>query len=111
MTNTVTLNKIKCNVNKLNYSRNNQIALQLIAAESQTIELGDDKVDTVFAGEPICIATVALPDAELATDETVIKTYENPNVLNTLLEAGLIKMTERSVQVGYAECPIVQVTM
>ena len=111
MSTTVTFSNIKCTVNKQEYVRSQQIALQLTASENQIVELEGMEPYDVYQGEPVCTATIAAPNAKLADDETVIKTFESPEILKVLLEAGIVKNTGNSVQIGFTNCPVVQVTM
>ena len=57
----------------------------------------------------IAVATVNLPDVDLASDEVCIKNWsENEGVLNILYDAGVIGPVLRLIKTGFVECPVVQ---
>ena len=73
--------------------QNNRIAIELV-----------DKND----GEPICMATVNIPEAPLADNEIIIKNYsENEGVLEFLQKNSYVGKTLRMVQAGYAKANVV----
>lgn len=62
--------------------------------------------------EMIGVATVNLPDIELADDEVAIKTYsENEGVEKALEPTGILKEKVREVQTGYVTVPIYKIDM
>src|SRR5438876_9771129 len=83
---------------------NGRRALQLVAAHDQpAAEDGDE----IYAGEPIATATVNLPEAALADDETCIKDYaENAGMLDALVAAGIVTPTGLSIESGYVRIPV-----
>ncbi len=92
-------------VERVRYPSNNQIAIQLVAADSKL-----NRNHSVNGGEPIATATVCLPHAELAADETVIKNYsENTGILDWLIDAGIVKNTGRLIDGGFNSLPVVKV--
>lgn len=53
--------------------------------------------------EPICKATVNIPEADIASNEVIIKNYgENEGVLTTLSRSGIIAPWNRTIAHGYA---------
>lgn len=60
---------------------------------------------------PIAIATVNIPDAELAADEVIIKDYsENEGMAEFIEENNIGKPTGRFVKSGYVTCPVFKLT-
>lgn len=60
--------------------------------------------------EPVCVATINLPDVPLGEHETIIKDYsENEGVLNFLQTNGIVGPVKRWVRTGFVECPIVDI--
>lgn len=52
---------------------------------------------------PIATATVNIPGTVLDKDEVVIKDYsENAGILQSLVEAGVVARTDRTVRAGFA---------
>jgi len=57
--------------------------------------------------EPIAMATVNMPDANLKQDEVCIKDYsENEGMVDTLVKAGVISEPIRIIQTGYVNIPV-----
>jgi hypothetical protein len=81
-----------CLLMKQHYASNDRVALQLI-----------DKED----GGPVAMATVNIPDAELADGEIIVKNYsENEGMLEALVTAGYAEDTRRSVASGFISAPV-----
>lgn len=58
--------------------------------------------------EPYACATVNVPDADLATNEVLIKNWsENRGVLQALLNAGIVSDTGRVALTGQVEANVV----
>lgn len=56
---------------------------------------------------PIAVATVNIPEIELASDEVIIKDCaENEGMLATLVAAGVVEDTGRMVTSEFVICPI-----
>lgn len=73
---------------------NNQTALQLYDFNNHDLVL---------------VITICVPELFLEEDEMVIKNYsENEGIMDFLLEYNIVKMTFRTVQVGYVQVPIVK---
>ena len=54
--------------------------------------------------EPICKATVNIPEADIASNEVIIKNYgENEGVLTTLSMNGIISIWKRTIDHGYVK--------
>lgn len=63
-------------------------------------------------GFPVAIATVNVPEVDLAEDEVVIEDYsENDGMLVAFLEAGLIDEVVGITKVGFASCPICRINI
>jgi hypothetical protein len=61
-------------------------------------------------GDPVCVATVNLPDIPLGDNEAIIKDYsENEGVLKFLQDYGIVGEVKRWVRTGFVECPIVDI--
>jgi len=61
--------------------------------------------------EPYAVATVNVPEAQLAADEVLIKNWsENRGVLSALLMAGVIEDTGRTVVTGRSHANVVRLT-
>jgi len=89
-----------CEIVKHQYNNNGRTALELVAAE-------DDMEQDIWKGEPIATATVNLSDTPLASDEVIVKDYsENEGMLDTLLKAGVVELTGRTVSTGFVTCPV-----
>ena len=72
---------------------NGRPAIELIEAET---------------GEPVLMATVNIPDADLKGREIVIKNYsENEGVLQFLLQHSIIGPVKREIGIGFVSCPVV----
>lgn len=60
--------------------------------------------------EPVCVATINLPDTHLEENETIIKDYsENEGVLKFLQANGIVGEVKRWVRTGFVKCPVVEV--
>jgi hypothetical protein len=54
-------------------------------------------------GAPVARATVNVPGVRLARDEVIVKDYaENTGMLEALVTAGIVTMTDRTVSLGHA---------
>lgn len=61
-------------------------------------------------GERMAVATINVPDVDLAPDETIIKDYaENAGMLQALVDAGIVAPTGRVVPVGFTAAPVVKI--
>ncbi len=92
-----------CEVVKQKYQSNNQqVALQLIAANtSRNIENGS------FYGEPIATATVCA-DVPCGENQTFIKNWrENEGVLEALVKAGIVEDLNTLAPAGYEQANLV----
>lgn len=88
-----------CEVVKHKYN-NGRTALELVIAK-------DDEERDLFKGEPMTMATVNIPMANLEADEVVIKDYsENEGVLEALVKAGVVKDTGKIIATGFVTCPV-----
>jgi hypothetical protein len=68
----------------------------------QVIEL-----EIAETGEPMCKATVNMPEIHLEKDEVIIKNYsENEGIFEILIQAGIIADTGKKANNGHVECPI-----
>jgi hypothetical protein len=86
----------KCHVRKGFYG-NGRLALSLTDAST---------------GEPIAIATVNIPDAELAANEVFIKDYAgNASILAEMVSAGWLRDTGKRIQLSpWAEAAVCEFT-
>lgn len=58
-------------------------------------------------GENIAIATINVPDQIIAPDEVIIKNYsENKGIVEALVAANVISLTEKVVYLPYTQVPI-----
>ena len=93
----VKFHKWNCTLRFVRYDVNDQICIQLFDAD-----------DRMF----VATATTNVLDAELSSDEVVIKDYsENEGMYNALLDAGIINPSNRNVRTGYTECPVCSLRM
>ncbi len=61
-------------------------------------------------GHPIMTASVNIPDEPCEPDHTYIKDWsENEGILQALLDAGIIKDTGKSVEIGFVSAKYVQI--
>lgn len=82
-----------CTVQKFTYT-NGRIALQLVSS----------------AGEPLCTASVNLPDDECPPDHVFIKNWsENEGVLEELIGHGVISESVGSVRTGFVTAALCKV--
>jgi hypothetical protein len=78
-----------CTVMKHRY-QNGRVALSLIDEEG-----------------PVATATINLPDAELGKNEILVEDWaENRNMLQALIEAGVVKPTGRTIRWGFVDVPV-----
>jgi hypothetical protein len=57
--------------------------------------------------EPVMVATVNLPDADLAEDEVAIKNWsENEGVLRFLIDNDLVHPPHRKINTGFVQAEI-----
>lgn len=69
------------------------------------------KLIDVEDGSPVLTATVNVPDAQLADDEVVLKTYsENAGIERFFIDNNLASFTGRFVMTGYMTCPVMKLT-
>lgn len=72
---------------------NGRTAIELIDAED---------------GCPVMVATINVPEVELAEGEIIIKNYsENEGVLEFLQENEIVGPVKRSIGTGFVSCPVV----
>jgi hypothetical protein len=96
----INFNDWDCELVKEEYQAGGSPALALVAWQ-------DDISQDICKGEPIATCTVNLPDVPLRPDEVIIKDYsENTGMLNTLLDAGVVEMTGKTIDTGFVTCPI-----
>lgn len=77
--------------------QNNQTSLQIINKSNN---------------DPLLTASVCVPGLNLKNDELVIKNYsENEGILEFLIENKIAELTDRSVQIGYVDAPIVKLLL
>lgn len=61
--------------------------------------------ETTF--EPICKATVNIPEEDIKTDEVIIKDcHENEGILDALKAVGIVSAPIRFVEAGYNTYPV-----
>ena len=97
---------IDCEIVMQKYPANGQLAIGLIARDTEhnTVERN------MHPGEPVTEATSCLVNASFEEDETAIKNYsENQGVLDVLLDAGIVELTGKTIENGYASFPVVRV--
>lgn len=72
---------------------NGRTAIELIDAED---------------GCPVMVATINVPEVELAEGEIIIKNYsENEGVLEFLQENEIVGPVKRNIGTGFVSCPVV----
>jgi len=92
-------NSYDCELVKQSYS-NGRTALELVAWE-------DDHDRDLFEGEPIATCTVNILEIELEENEVLIKDYsENEGMLQSLLDAGIVKTTGKVMSSGFVTIPV-----
>jgi len=106
MTNpTVCFSGIDCEVLKKHYAINNQIAIQLVASDTQR-----NNEKGVSVGKSVCTATQFFITKRFPKSVTAISDYsKNRGVFDTLIMAGLIKETTRYIHEGSLYYPVVKV--
>lgn len=58
-------------------------------------------------GSPVATATVNVPNATLARNQVLIKSYaENEGLLEALVAAGVVKPTGETVRSGFVDMPV-----
>jgi hypothetical protein len=78
-----------CSIIKRQYD-NGRVALQLVDEEG-----------------PVATATVNLPDAPLGKNEVCVKDWsENEGMLRSLVAAGVVKPTGKTIRSGFVEVPV-----
>ncbi|CAM3835764.1 hypothetical protein [Aquirufa aurantiipilula] len=84
-----------CNVYLLKGKyQNNQNSLQIINRSND---------------DPLLTVSICVPGLNLKNDELVIKNYsENEGILEFLIENEIAELTNRYVQIGYIDAPIVK---
>ncbi len=101
----VCFSNIDCEVIKKRYVINDQIAIQLVANDSER-----NKEKGTCPGEPVCTATQCIVSERFSKSATAIKDYyENRGVFNVLKAAGLIEETVRYLHEGSFYYPVVKV--
>ena len=81
------------------------VLLKKYANGRNAIELVD-----LYDGQRVAIATVNLPDVDLADDEVIIRNYsETEGVLEVLITAGIIEQTGEMVSSGFVDMPICKI--
>jgi hypothetical protein len=61
--------------------------------------------------EPVAMASINLPEADLADDEILIKDYsENAGILKCLQQAGIVEDAGKSVTSGFVTFPFCRLT-
>jgi len=81
-----------CIIEYKKYKNNNRTAMTLVDA---------------ITFEPIAVATINVPEVPLKEDEVVIKDYsENEGMLETLVNANVVKRLGKRVKVGHVKCEI-----
>jgi hypothetical protein len=62
-------------------------------------------------GCPVAIATVNIPEEDLAPNEIIVKNYsENEGMLTFLQKNGIVGSVKRFVSQGYVSCPVVELS-
>lgn len=98
---------IDCRVHRSDVYQQNrrQAVLQLVAASSE-----DNERRGVFEGQPVCTASVCVPDYPFEPQHTAIKDYsENEGVLSALISAGVVARTENDCLLGLIPFPVVRI--
>jgi len=102
---TVCFLDIDCDVLKKHYVSNDQIAIQLVASDTEK-----NKVSGACPGEPVCTATQCFMREKFSESSTAIKDfYKNRGVFDVLKGAGLIEETTHYVHEGCFYYPVVKV--
>jgi len=97
----------ECDVHIHEYSTNRQTAIELVIADTE-----HNQGRSFEAGEPMCMATVCLPEYLFGKRETAIKNYsENEGMLASLVAAGIVAETGKTQCSGLVEIPIVRFTL
>jgi hypothetical protein len=77
------------------YPSTNQNYIQLIDSED---------------GFPVATASINMPGLDLLPNEVIIKDYsENEGMFDTLVNAGIIKKTNKGAQLTYGIAPIAEI--
>jgi len=96
-----------CEVILHEYPANKQIAIQLVIAK---IDQNEDR--SCDSGQPMCMATVCLPDHTFEKNETAIKNFsENEGIYDVLIDAKIIKSTDKYATNGFCTMPIVKIIL
>lgn len=81
-----------CKVEVCRYSDNDRIAIKLVDDETY---------------EPIAVATINVPEVELAKGVVVIKNYsENEGMLIALRNAGIVEEVIGEISLGFVTAPV-----
>jgi hypothetical protein len=60
---------------------------------------------------PVAIATVNIPEEDLAPNEIIVKNYsENEGMLQFLQKNGIVRGVKRHVSSGWVSCPVVELS-
>ena len=101
----VCFSNIDCEVIKKRYVINDQIAIQLVASDSER-----NILKGTCPGKPVCTATQCIVSEKFSESATAIKDYyENKGVFNVLKAAGLIEETIHYLHEGSFYYPVVKV--
>jgi hypothetical protein len=102
--NTVRFCGYDCDVRKIQYP-NQQLALELVASDTK-----NNSQQGIIPGEPVCVATVCLPDFKFKPNQSAIRDYsELAGILDVLEEAKIVKRTGQQLPTGYVSVPVVNV--
>lgn len=96
---TIRYKNYDCEIQLQKYQANKAIAISLVAANTQH-NLEQD----VFPHEPICTATVCIPDATIKDNQTFIRIDKNDTeILDVLIANKIIEDTGIALDLGYIE--------
>ncbi len=88
-----------CEIQLQKYQANKAIAISLVAANTQH-NLDQD----VFPYEPICTATVCIPDSTISENQTFLRIDNNDTeILDVLVAHKIIEDTGIALDLGYIE--------
>lgn len=80
---------------------------EILNVEFATYANGRTAIQLIGEDGPFAVATVNIPEAILAPDEVLIKDYsENEGMLQTLVTAGIVQVTDRGHRSGWVNIPI-----
>ena len=67
-------------------------------------------VEDADTGEPICKASVNMPELDLEEDEVLIKDWsENEGILDALVSAGVIELTGNAYHLLFVDAPVARI--